>query len=191
MNEWVYPIILVLVLFDFTIGAVRVSMLNARPLRLMHQQENQPGMVQRTLKLVENPRLRANLRMSQILNRFLIAYLVVHLIITWMGTDRSVVLVTIVSLVLLAMVMLIIEFRIEHKVFQDPDTWAMRFSGFTQVLMFIFTPFTFIPLLFLKPTAGHYSYAQITEDELKTWVESEEEPGSLEREERQDHDSSY
>jgi len=185
MNEWVYPIILVLVLFDFTIGAVRVSMLNARPLRLMHQQENQPGMVQRTLKLVENPRLRANLRMSQILNRFLIAYLVVHLIITWMGTDRSVVLVTIVSLVLLAMVMLIIEFRIEHKVFQDPDTWAMRFSGFTQVLMFIFTPFTFIPLLFLKPTAGHYSYAQITEDELKTWVESEEEPGSLEREERQ------
>jgi putative hemolysin len=185
MNEWVYPIILLLVLFDIAIGAVRVSMLNARPLRLMHQQETQPGMVKRTLKLIENPRLRATLRMSQTLTRFMMAYMIVLFIRGLKVTDQLVILVTIISFVVLAMLMLIIEFRIEHEVFQDPDMWAMRFSGFARVLMIIFIPFTFLPLLFLKPTAGHHSYAQITEDEIKTWVESDEEPGSLEREERQ------
>ncbi|MFN2216682.1 MAG: hemolysin family protein [Anaerolineales bacterium] len=185
MSEWVYPIIVVLIAFDIAIGAVRVSMLNARPLRLMHQQESQPGIVQKTLHLIENPRLRANLRMSQTTTRFIIAFLVVQIIANWMGANQYLFLVTVISLIILAMIMLVIEFRIEHTVFQDPDTWAIRFSGFVRILMIVFTPFTFIPLLFLKPTAGHQSYAQITEDELKTWVESEEEPGSLEREERQ------
>jgi putative hemolysin len=185
MSEWVYPIIVVLIAFDIAIGAVRVSMLNARPLRLMHQQESQPGIVQKTLHLIENPRLRANLRMSQTTTRFIIAFLVVQIIANWMGANQYLFLITVISLIVLAMIMLVIEFRIEHTIFQDPDTWAMRFSGFVRILMIVFTPFTFIPLLFLKPTAGHHSYAQITEDELKTWVESEEEPGSLEREERQ------
>jgi putative hemolysin len=184
MNEWVYPILLILVLLDLSIGATRVSMLNARPVRLKHEQENHSGLVKRTLKLIENPRLRANLRMSQTLTRFLMAFLVIQLIMIWMGSAQFVLAVSIIGLVLLAMLMLIIEFRIEHQVIQDPDKWAIRFSGFASILMFVFTPLTYIPLLFLKPTVGHHSYAQITEDDLKTWVESEEEPGSLEREER-------
>ena len=185
MNEWVYPILLILVLLDLSIGATRVSMLNAHPGRLKHEQDNHSGLVQRTLKLIENPRLRANLRMSQTLTRFLIAFLVIQLILIRMLPAQLVLTVNIISLVLLAMLMLIIEFTIEHQVIQDPDKWAMRLSGFASVLMFVFTPLTYIPLLFLKPTVGHHSYAQITEDDLKTWMESEEEPGSLEREERQ------
>ena len=187
MNEWVYPILLllVLVLLDLSIGATRVSMLNARPVRLKNEQENNSGLIQRTLKLIENPRLRANLRMSQTLTRFLMAFLVIQLILIWMKSEQFVLTVNVISLVLLSMLMLIVEFRIEHQVIQNPDKWAMRFSGFASILMFVFTPLTYIPLLFLKPTVGHHSYAQITEDDLKTWVESEEEPGSLEREERQ------
>ena len=185
MNEWVYPILVILVLLDLSIGATRVSMLNARPLRLKSEDDDQSGLVQRTVKLIENPRLRANLRLSQTLARFLMAFLVVQLVMFWMGSAQSVLVVNIIALVLLSMLMLIIEFRIEHQVFQDPDKWAIRLSWFASILMFVFTPLTFIPLLFLKPTFGHQSYAQITEDELKTWVESEEEPGSLEREERQ------
>ena len=114
MNEWVYPILVILVLLDLSIGATRVSMLNARPVRLKHEQENNSDLVQRTLKLIENPRLRANLRMSQTLTRFLMAFLVIQLIMIWMGTAQLVLTVNIISLVLLAMLMLIIEFTIEN-----------------------------------------------------------------------------
>ncbi len=83
------------------------------------------------------------------------------------------------------MLMLIIEFSLENWVMRDPDDWSLRMVNFGRVVLFLFTPLTFLPQLLLKPVEGHQNYAQFTEDELKTWVESDEEPGSLEREERQ------
>jgi len=186
MNEWGYPIFILLLTFDLAIAATRVSLFNARPLRLMNRPDTQPGKVQRVLALIENQRMRANLRLSQTLTRFLLAVLLYQ----WIqdlnpGNASTLVIIEIASLLVLSMLMLIIEFSLENWVMRDPDKWSLRMVNFGRVVLFLFTPLTFLPQLLLKPDDEHQNYAQFTEDELKTWVESDEESGSLEREERQ------
>ncbi len=73
MNEWGYPMFILLLTLDLAIAATRVSLYNARPLRLMNRPDTQPDNVHRVLALIENPRMRANLRLSQTLIRFLLA----------------------------------------------------------------------------------------------------------------------
>ena len=186
MNEWGYPIFILLLLLDLAIAATRVSLFNARPLRLMKRTDVTPGKVHRVLALIENPRMRANLRLSQTLVRFVLAILLFQSIQDLNpGNANTLVILEIASLLVLSMLMLIIEFSLENWVMHDPDKWSLRMLDFGRVVLFLFTPLTFLPQLVLKPVDGHQNYAQFTEDELKTWVESDEEPGSLEREERQ------
>jgi len=186
MNEWVYPIFVLLLTLDLAIAATRVSLYNARPLRLMNKPGTPSGKVHRVLALIENPRMRANLRLSQTLIRFLLAVLLFQWIQDLhLAGASTLVIVEIASLFLLSMLMLIIEFSLENWVMRDPDQWSLRMVNFGRVILFLFTPLTFLPQFVLKPVEGHQNHAQFTEDELKTWVESDEEPGSLEREERQ------
>jgi CBS domain containing-hemolysin-like protein len=186
MNEWGYPIFILLLMLDLAIAATRVSLYNARPLRLINRPDASSGKVHRVLALLENPRMRANLRLSQTLIRFFLAVLVFLWIQNWYSGDATMfVIVDIAILLALTMLMLIVEFSIENWVMRDPDLWSLRMLNFGRIIMVLFTPLTFLPMLVLKPVDGHLYHAQFTEDELKTWVESEEEPGSLEREERQ------
>lgn len=185
MSNWGFPLLVLLLFLDVVIAATRVSLLNARPLRLQNKQVSQPGRVDRTMALIENPRLRANLRLSQTLVRFSLALLVVKFVQEWYTDLPTQFLVEFASLVVLTMLLLVVEFGLEQWILRRADDWALRLVDFGRALVVIFTPLTFLPLLILKPVNGHQSHAQFTEDELKTWAESEEEPGSLEREERQ------
>lgn len=186
MNEWEYPIFVLLLILDLAIAATRVSLYNARPLRLLNRSDTQSDKARSVIALIENPRMRANLRLSQTLIRFLLAIQLFQ----WMqdlnpGNENTLLLMEIASLLIFSMLMLIIEFTLENWVTRDPDLWSLRMVNFGRFILFLFTPLTFLPQLILKPADEHQNYAQFTEDELKTWVESEEEPGSLEREERQ------
>jgi len=186
MSEWGYPIFILLLMFDLAIAATRVSLYNVRPLRLMNLPDGPSAKVHHVLALIENPRMRANLRLSQTLIRFLLAVLMFLWIQTWYsGAANALMIVDIAILLALTMLMLVIEFSIENWVMRDPELWSLRMLRFGQIIMILFSPLTFLPLLVLKPVNGHLNLAQFTEDELKTWVESDEEPGSLEREERQ------
>jgi CBS domain containing-hemolysin-like protein len=186
MNEWGYPMFILLLALDLAIAATRVSLFNARPTRLANYQGSRPAKVSQTLALIENLSTRANLRLSQTMVRFLLAVLIYQQILLWYGSNlRTLMIIGIVSLLVLTMLMLLIEFSVENWVMRDPDKWALVFVNFGRVIKFFFSPLTFLPLLVLKPVGVHQNYAQFTEDELKTWVESDEEPGSLEREERQ------
>ena len=186
MSEWGYPIFILLLILDLAIAATRVSLLNSRPLRLMNKQNAQPVKVERVLALIGNPGMRANLRLSQTMIRFMLAVLVYQWIQGWYSANTSTLLIMeIAGLLVLTMLMLLIEFSIENWVMRDPDEWSLRLVNFGRVILVLFTPLTFLPLLILKPVNGHQNYAQFTEDELKTWVESDEELGSLEKEEKQ------
>ncbi|MFN2198668.1 MAG: hypothetical protein ACK2UW_21280, partial [Anaerolineales bacterium] len=61
---------LVLYILNLLIAATRVSLLNARPLRLLGEQGEHSEKVEKVLELIENKRLRAVLRLSQTLVRF-------------------------------------------------------------------------------------------------------------------------
>ena len=71
--EWVLPIFIFLLLLDLLLAATRVSLLNARPLRLISLQVEKKAAVEKTIALIENPRLRPTLRFSQTLARVLLA----------------------------------------------------------------------------------------------------------------------
>lgn len=184
MNNWGLPLFLLLLILDLLIAATRLSLLNARPLRLLTRHDEQPRLVDRTLALIEDPRLRASLRFSQTLVRFSMAVLVVMAVEFWYTTRPYLLLVEFASLVILTMFLLVVEFSLEQRVLRAADVWALRLVDLGRAIVVLFSPLTFLPLLILKPSSGHPSLTQFTEDELKTWAESDEEPGSLEREER-------
>lgn len=184
-TEWGLLTVIILFVFDLTVAATRVSLLNARPLRLLSLREEQPVVVDRALALIENPRLRLTLRLSQTLARFFLAGLVFLLVLGWGKESEFLVLIQLGGLLMLALIMLVLEFTIEGNVLHDPDRWTLRLVTFGRALVIIFFPLTALPLLILRSQGTPQSAAQMTEDELKTWIEADEEPGSLEREERQ------
>jgi len=183
--EWGPFASVLLIVLDLLIAATRVSMLNARPLRLLSLQDGNKTNVDRVLRLLENRRLRASLRLSQVLTRFTLAGVLFTLIHAWFESSPYLIWLQVGGLVLLGMVMLVAEFTVEGNIIKDPDRWALNLGLFGRLLVIVFTPLVVLPLALLRSQDVPQSMAQMTEDELKTWVEAEEEPGGLEREERQ------
>ncbi|MEW5831028.1 MAG: hemolysin family protein [Chloroflexota bacterium] len=183
--EWGLFASVLLIVLDLLIAATRVSLLNARPLRLLSLRDGNKTDVDRVLRLIESRRLRASLRLSQVLARFSLAGVLFALIHAWFGTSPSLIWFQVGGVVLLGMFMLVAEFAVEGNVIKDPDRWALNLGFFGSLLLIVFTPLVVLPLALLRSQDVPPSMAQMTEDELKTWVEAEEEPGGLEREERQ------
>ena len=178
------PLFLLLLVLDLGLSAARVSLLNARPLRLLSLREKKSISVDSTLTLIEAPRLRPSLRLSQVMLRFFIAALTLYLVFEMARESSALLVFQLLGLVLAAVLLMIGEFTVESYVLHDPESWALRLRIFGRVLVLLCTPLIAIPLSILGERWKPQVVAQVTEDELKTWVESEEEAGNLEREER-------
>jgi len=167
------------------LAATRVSLLNARPLRLISLQVEKKAAVEKTIALIENPHLRPTLRFSQTLARILLASIPLYW--TWQtwADSQSAAIILLGLGVLLSLVLMSIEFTIEGSVLQDPERWSTRFSGFAYGLVFVMTPVVYLPVLMLKSKWPAPLAAKMTEDELKSWVENDQTEGGLELEERQ------
>lgn len=170
-TEWGIIAIALLLILDLVIAATRVSLSNTRLAKLEAEEKE----VKNILLLIESPRLGAVLRLSQTLMRFGIAVLSFSLLNRWTFCFQ------IMALILIALFMLLIEFTVESNVLENPENWAVHLSLFGRILLFLFTPLVILPLLLLDPR--RLQRDQMTEDELKMWVASEE-SGSLEPEER-------
>ena len=186
INDWGLLIIILLLILDLMIAATRVSFLNARTIKLVAMQESKPNSAKRAIELHESSRLVAVLRLSQTIMRFGIAIGGFLYLQSWATNSSSAWLMELLGLLVLTILMMLIEFTVESNALAEPEEWATRLSVFAQILLVIFTPFVLLPLLLLNPERiSKGSMAQMTEDELKTWVESDDdENGSLEREER-------
>ncbi len=178
------PLFLLLLVLDLGLSAARVSLLNARPLRLLSLREKKSISVDSTLTLIEAPRLRPSLRLSQVMLRFFIAALTLYLVYEMAKEPSTLLVLQLLGLVLVAVILMIGEFTVESYVLHDPESWALRLRIFGRVLVILCTPLIAIPLSILGERWKPQVVAQVTEDELKTWVESEEEAGNLELEER-------
>jgi putative hemolysin len=182
---WGLLTIALLLILDLMIAATRVSLSNARVAKLLVLQEEKPASAKRAIALHESSRLVAVLRLSQTSMRFGIAIIGFLLIQSWTLTSPRAWLLQVVGLFALTVVMLLIEFTVESNALADPEEWALRLSSFGNLLVFVFTPFVLLPLLLLDPQrVSKGTMAQMTEDDLRTWVETDEESGGLEREER-------
>jgi putative hemolysin len=183
--EWGIPLSILLVILDLSIAATRVSLLNLRPLRLLSMREQFPESIDRTLALIEDARLRPTLRFSQTAARILLAGIILSMVWQVAAESRFALAILLVIVLLIALTLMTVEFTVEGNILLEPERWGMRLVSFARALIFFMTPLVFLPVRLLLSQWPAPVAAQMTEEELKSWVESEQEEGGLELEERQ------
>ncbi len=183
--EWGIPLSILFIILDLLIAATRVSLLNLRPLRLLSMREKFSESVDRTLALNEDARLRPSLRLSQTATRILLAGAILSMVGQAAGESQFALVILIVIVLLIALSLMAVEFIVEGNILLEPERWGMQLEPFARVLIFVMTPLVFLPVKFLQSQWPAPVAAQMTEEELKSWVQSEQEEGGLELEERQ------
>jgi CBS domain containing-hemolysin-like protein len=183
--EWGIPLSILFVILDLLIAATRVSLLNLRPLRLLSTREQPSDSVDRTLALIEDERLRPTLRFSQTAVRILLAAVILSMAGQAVGEFRFALVILIAIIFLIALVLMAVEFIVEGNVLLEPEVWGIRLGTFARALIFVMTPLVYLPVKLLQSLWPAPVAAQMTEEELKSWVESNQGEGGLELEERQ------
>jgi CBS domain containing-hemolysin-like protein len=177
-------VLLLLVLLDLFFAAVRTALVNTHTSKLTNLEGQNPYAIQATLKVLERPRFRASFRLILGLTHFLIAGL------TWWATSQAFEkgippADSLGILVLSMLVLLALEFFVERLPLRSPELWAVRLHSAAKAMDILMTPLSAL-MVALQGSAGRAEHSEhtVTEDELKTWVESEHPGGGLEKDER-------
>jgi len=177
-----FSMVLLLVL-DLSAIAARGSFLRTNQARLLALREQSGERVTKTVALMlAMPRLRASLNLALILTRYSLAGLALSVL--FVKPLVSPVLASAVILLVMAILVFWLEWIVERNVSRNPETWALRLTGYVQVLMAL-ASFLLLPmLLFGEPSDMIEAPSIVTEDELKTLVDAGQEEGIFEQGER-------
>jgi len=176
-------LLIVFVLLDLFISVTRAALFNARLPQLIDLGTEDQERLERTIKVLEAPRMRATMR-------FLVSiFHAMVLACVWALTEISGLEYTLagkLGLFALTLVVLLgFEFLAERFPLKNPETWAMRLVPTAKFLDQIFSPLISL-YINLQGTGGvvQRNLGSVTEDELKTWVEVGQPEGGLEPDER-------
>jgi len=164
--------------------AMRASLLNIRMPYLVTLREQDSAAVEKTIDRLERPRLRVSLRVGIVLARFFLLGVVVWLFLLYFG-GVSGVWPALGLLTLASLVLLVLEFTVEGLILPRAEGLALRFSGLASGLDLLLSPISAILMQLLgSPTMLESRINAVTEDELKSWVETGQADGGLEQGER-------
>jgi CBS domain containing-hemolysin-like protein len=170
-------------LLDIFFAILRAALVNVRVPQLMDMGSNEPQQVERTIALLEKPRLRATLRVLVGLSHLLVAGSVLAIL------EQSEIALTLAgklgvfALVLLAL--LAFEFIFERLPLINPERYALALTPVARILDWIISPISGSLVGLQGPMANlPRRLGSVSEDELKTWVEVGQIEGGLEKEER-------
>ncbi|MFW5713869.1 MAG: hemolysin family protein [Brevefilum sp.] len=170
-------------LLDLLVTAVKASLSHARLPQLLNLRENREMVVDRTVDLIEQPRIRTSLRLALMSIHFLLAGIFTNLIVSVFGVGN--IWLVLIYLLLGMTLLSLIEFGIESLVLRDPEKNAIRFRTFGAIVNFAFFPLSALMRSVLGPNADRVTLASMTEEDLKNWVEVGQPEGSLEKGERE------
>lgn len=169
---------------DMFFVALRASFIYARMPHLGSLREKNPEGVDRTLKFLEDSYLTATLRLCVVFSHFLLAGTLALLMQQWQQIQNKG-WISILFLLLAAILLLLFEFTIEGRILKRVEFWAIRWTGLAKFFNFVLRPITFLLMLALgKPEALQRGLGSVTDDELRNWVETGLDEGSLEKDER-------
>lgn len=177
-------IVLIIFLFlDLTTSAARSALTNTNLARLLTQREENTNQVTRTTNLLSNiPQVLTNLKFFQAILLFLVAGSVYLLFMP--GEDSPYrVLIALGLMLVCALIMFFLEWVVETAVAHDPETWAMRLSGYSKTIYIAISPLMALPNLLTNSNAPSQENT-VTESELISLVEAGQEEGFLEQEEQ-------
>ncbi len=173
----------VLLGLDLLTSAVKVSLSFARPPYLMSLREGRESLVDRTMNVIEQPRLRTSLRLAMVFFHFLLAG-IVPITLRVYGIELNVWLILLY--LLLEMILIsFFEFVIESFILKDPEENAITLQPFGSLIHFFFSPLAGLLMKLLGENANKVTLASMTEEDLKNWVEVGQPEGSLEKGERE------
>lgn len=183
LTLWI--VLTVLIFLDLLFSATRTSLTEARLPYMIGTRTNKPESVERTIKLLEKPRLSATLRSGIVVIHFLMALVIWLLISPHLQPGANLWLSLLVILVV-ALVVLALEFLVEGLVRRDIEGWAVRLTSVATLIDAVFSPIAWLVRGLQSRGTQDHSMAGVTEDELKTWVEvGGQAEGSLEQGERE------
>lgn len=175
---------LVFLAIDLLISIVRAALVHARPQQLIAHREVHPESVERTMRLLERPSLRISLRVGVVVSHTILAglawLLVLDLLPLAARTGWAV-----GGLFLAAVIILMLEYALEGVVLRNAERWALRFTGLGRFLDLLFYPLARLMMLLLRsPEALQRQLISVTDDELKSWVATDQPQSTLEVDER-------
>lgn len=179
----VWPFFAFFILLDLFLAILRAALLNARLPKLIELGSDDEQNFDRTIRILEKPRLRATLRLVMGLSHAFV------LICPWMlflETEVPYTFAGAVGFFVLVLVILMgLEYLIERFPLKNAEKWAIRLAPIGNILDIVFTPLTSL-FIILQGTGTEVqrNLGSVTEDELKTWVEVGQPEGGLEPDER-------
>lgn len=184
MDSVVWLLLAIFVLLDLFFAILRTTLLNVRAPYLDALEHQEPRRIERVLKTLERGRLRATFRVAMGLTHFVIAALIGWIVFHLFG--QSLTLGATIGIFVLGMLVLFcLEFLVERFPLRKPELWAVHLSGTALILDALFTPLSAL-MIWIQDSAklGSRSIHNMTEDELRSWVEAEQPEGGLEKDER-------
>ena len=179
----IYTILAVLFLLDMLVTAVKASMSHARLTYLLNLREAQQAVVDKTVKIIEEPRLHVSLSLAMMFFHFLLAGLLTIVINNFQpGLDAWWV---ILYLAIAMTAIILVEYGIETLIAKNAEENAIRFRTIASLINLLFSPLSGLLLKILGPEYSNLSMASMTEEDLKNWVEAGQPEGSLDQGERE------
>ena len=178
---WIFfGIVLVL---DLLISSVKSAMTHVRLPYLLNLRERDPQNVDRTIKIVERPRLQTGLRLALFLVHLFCAGSIVLLVQTYL---QGLTLFLYLFFLFIGMLILgLIEFLLEGLIMKDPEKAALVMWPVAFLLDILFMPISTLMAFILGKNASVTTMATMTDEDLRNWVETGQAEGSLEKGERQ------
>ena len=168
---------------DLFTSAARSALTNTNLARLLTQREVKVSQVNRTTALLSNPtRTQTNLKLFQVILRFLIAGLAL-LIFVPLAAATYLVPIAIGVLLVASIITFFLEWVVETAISHNPETWAMRLSSYARIISLAMSPMLALPYLLTGANESNQE-GTFTETELISLVEAGQEEGVLEQEEQ-------
>jgi len=184
VNSILGIVFVVLLGVDLLFLIVRSSLLNSRSVQLIGMRDSNPKAVDYALAVLEKKHLRVSLRISMIIMHFVLSVLI-YLNVMQIWPQLSIGL-SIVIIILSAFIVLLVEFAIDGLVLHAPEEWALRIAWLGNVIRLLFFPFAAILMLILGSTESlQHRFGPVTEEEIRTWVNTDQGENGLEKDERE------
>jgi CBS domain containing-hemolysin-like protein len=181
MDSTIWIMLGVVLALDLLLSCVRASLLNAKHTSLVMLTEKDAHAVNRTLEILERPRLRISMRLGVGLMHFLLA----GLLLVGLGLAGINVWLIVGILAVSTLLTLSLEFILEGITLHHPEKWALTLAPVGLGLDILLTPLSIFLNWLLGPKNNQtQQQTSFTDDELRDWVKMDRPENRLEQEER-------
>jgi len=184
VNDYLWIVFFIILGLDLLFSIVRSSLLNSRPMQLIGMREIDPKGVELALSVLDKKRLRVSLRISMILMHFIISAFIYFIFISLF--PQMAIWLVFGMVILAAFFLLLVEFALEGLVLHAPEKWAIRFAWLGDAMRFVFSPVAALMMALLGSSENlQQRLGPVTEEEIRTWVNTDQGDSGLEKDERE------